>query len=290
MSPEAALEDLDLELVLEDGVPLETHTHRLQMVLFLELARQRMLELGHEDVFAGGDMFIYYSTEQARAVAEEERQLALFENGLRPEKPKKVAYRGPDAFLVKDAARRQRDIWVVWEEDGRFPDLILELLSPSTAAYDRGEKKRIYEQIFKTSEYFLYQPGGESAEGFRLLDNAYQPIARSAERRLWSRELEAEIGVWHGEYQGEQGPWLRIFHSDGRLVPTDAEQERQRAEQERQRAEQADQRAEQEHQRAEQAYQRAEQAHQRAEQADQRAGAIEAENARLRARLAELEG
>ncbi len=314
MSPEAALEDLDVELVLEDGVPLETHYHRLQMVLFLELVNRRMLELGHEDFFAGGDMFVYYSTDQARAVAEEERQLALFENGLRPEKPKKVAYRGPDAFLVKEAARRRRDIWVVWEEDGRFPNLILELLSPSTAAYDRGEKKRIYEQIFETSEYFLYTPHSESPEGFRLLDNAYQSIAPSAERRLWSRELEAELGVWHGEYQREQGFWLRLFHPDGRLVPTGAElaeQADQRAEQERQRAEQAHQRAEQEHQhaeqerrhaeqehqraeqadqRAEQERQRAEQADQRAEQADQRADAVEAENARLRTRLAELDG
>ncbi len=108
MSPEA---DLDFELVLEDGVPLETHYHRLQMVLFLELVYRRMVELGREDVFIGGDMFVYYSPEQARAVAEEERQLALFEEGLRPEKPEKVAYRGPDAFLVKGAARRRRDIW-----------------------------------------------------------------------------------------------------------------------------------------------------------------------------------
>ncbi len=272
MSPEAALEDLDFELVLEDGVPLETHIHRLQMVLFLELVRWRMLELGHEEFFVGGDMFVYYSPEQARAVAEEERQLALFGNGLRPEKPEKVAYRGPDAFLVKGAARRQRDIWLVWEEDGRFPNLILELLSPSTADYDRGEKKRIYERVFKTSEYFLYTPRSKSPEGFRLLDNAYKQIAPSAERRLWSRELEAELGVWHGEYEGEKGPWLRLFHSDGRLVPTNAE----RAEQERQRAEQERQRAEQERQRA--------------EQERQRADAAEAENVRLRARLADLEG
>ncbi len=307
MSPEAALADLDFELVLEDGVPLETHYHRLQMVLFLELVRRRMLELGHDDFFAGGDMFVYYSAEQARAVAEEERQLALFENGLRPERPKKVAYRGPDAFLVRGAADREREIWVVWEEDGRFPNLVLELLSPSTAAYDRGEKKRIYEQIFGTSEYFLYPPRTEALEGYRLLDNAYQRIAPSAGRRLWSRELQVELGVWHGEYEGETGPWLRLFDPDGRLVPTNAEraeqaeqhaeqaeqraeQADQRAEQERQHAEQADQRTEQQRQHAEQERERAEQQRERAEQAEQRATAAEIENARLRTLLADLEG
>ena len=257
MSAKAALQDLDFELVSEDGVPLETWYHHLQMTLFLELARWRMLELGHEDFFLGGDMFVYYSVEQAQAVVEEERQLVLFENGLRPEKPKKTAYRGPDAFLVQGAAKRERQTWVAWEEDDRLPDLVLELLSPSTADDDYGEKKRIYQEVFKTSEYFLYAPRTESVDGFRLLDNVYQRIPRSAKSRLWSRELELELGVWHGEYDGEEGPWLRLFHPDGRLVPMKderTEQERQRAEQERQRAD-----------------------------------AAEVENARLRARLAELE-
>ncbi|MCP4655166.1 MAG: Uma2 family endonuclease, partial [bacterium] len=34
MSPKAALKDTDFDLVLEDGVPLESHHHRLQMELF----------------------------------------------------------------------------------------------------------------------------------------------------------------------------------------------------------------------------------------------------------------
>ncbi len=174
--------------------------------------------------------------------------------------------------------------------DDRFtvlPELSLELLSPSTAAYDHGEKKRICEQIFKTSEYFLYVPDSQQLEGYRMLDNAYQRIGPSgAEGRLWSRELELELGVWHGEHHGEEGYWLRLFHSDGRLVPTEGEQ----AKQADQRAEQADQRSEQERQRAEQERQRAEQADQRAEKERQRVNEAEAELARLRARLAELDG
>ncbi len=253
MSAKSALADLDFDLVLDDGIPMETYYHVLQMILFLELAGWRMRELGHDDAFVGADMFVYYSLEQARAVAEEERQLALFENGLRPDRPKKTAFRGPDVFLLKEAVKRERAIWVAWEEDGRLPDLILELLSPSTADADYGEKKRIYQDIFKTSEYFLYTPRSEVIDGFRLLDNAYQPIAarpiaarpiaRSAERRLWSRELEVEVGVWHGEYKDVTGHWLRLFYPDGRLVPTEkehAEHAEQRVEQERQRADAAE--------------------------------------------------
>lgn len=252
MSPKAALANLDVELVLEDGVPLETYYHYLQMVLFLELVRRRMTELGRDDFFAGGNMFVYYSAEQAQAVAEEERQLALFENGFRPEPPQKVAYRGPDAFLVKGVdQRRERHIWVAWEEEGRLPDLVLELLSPSTAAYDRGEKKGIYERIFKTSEYFLYLPRSQQVEGWRLLDNCYQRIMPGPQGRLWSRELEVELGVWDGEYCREKGLWLRLYYPDGGLVPTVEEQVRAEC---------------------------------------QRADTAEAELARLRARLAELEG
>ncbi len=295
MSAKAALADLDFELVVEDGVPMDKPSHRRRMNLFLHLIDVRMQELGRTDFFAGGDMFVYYSVEQARAVAEEERQLALFEEGKRPDKPKKTAFRGPDVFLVQGVEsenERERDTWVAWEEDDRLPDLIVELLSPSTAAYDRGGKKRLYEQTFKTSEYFLYPPEGLALEGWRLLDNSYQPIARSVKGRLWSRELEVELGVWHGEHDGKTDDWLRLFHPDGRLVPTEAERERQRAEEaeqrvaeerhhvaeERQRAEEAEQRVAEERQRLEEE-------RQRAEEERQRADAAEAEIARLRARL-----
>ncbi len=286
MSPKAALAELDFEIVTEDGVPMDNPYHRLQMNLFLSLVDQRMLELGRSDFYSGGNMFVYYSVEQAQAVAEEERQLALFESGKRAEKPKKTAFRGPDVFLVQGVdPSPERYAWVAWQEDGRLPDLIVELLSPSTAAYDRGEKKRLYEETFKTSEYFLYPPQGLALEGWRLLDNSYQQIVRSAEGRLWSRELEAELGVWHGTYKGKTGPWLRLFHPDGRLVPTETEGERQRAEEERQRTEEERQRAEEERQRTEEERQRAEEERQRAEKERQRADAAEAELARLRARF-----
>ncbi len=286
--------DPDLDLVLEDGVPLETWYHHLQMTLFLELVRYRMLELGHRDFFSGGDMFVYYSLEQAAAVAEEERQLTLFEEGLRPEKPKKTAYRGPDAFLVKGVPTHKRDVWKVWEEGDRYPDLIVELLSPSTAKDDYGKKKDLYQDVFKTSEYLLYSPDTQAFDGYRLLDNAYQAIPRSAEGRRWSRELEVEVGIWHGKYDGHEGHWLRLFYPDGSLLPTKderTEQERRqreaaenRAEQERRQREAAENRAEQERRQREAAEDRAEQERRQREAAESRARAAELELARLRAR------
>ncbi len=227
MSAIAALQDeLDFEVVLEDGVPVEKTIHLLAMMLFRHLAQNRLRELG-PDFHVGANQFVYYSVEQAREVAREERQLALFAEGRRSEKPKKSAFRGPDAFIARGVANRERDAWIAWEEGDRLPDLVLELLSPSTAKVDYGEKKRLYQDVFKSSEYFLYEPRAEIADGYRLLDHTYQRIPRTGAGRLWSSVLEVEVGVWHGEYDGLEGPWLRLFYPDGRLVLTTEEQERQ---------------------------------------------------------------
>jgi Uma2 family endonuclease len=179
-----------------------------------------MTERGRTDFFAGGDMFVYYSYEQARDVA-----------SGRP------YFRGPDVFYVDGVERRrERKAWVAWEEGGRLPDVIVELLSPSTAKIDRTVKKDLYARTFRTPEYFLYEPHTEKLEGFRLAGDVYKPLTPNVQGRLWSAQLGLEIGLWHGEQTGEGSTWVRLFHPDGRLVPTPAE----RAEAERERADAAE--------------------------------------------------
>jgi Uma2 family endonuclease len=211
-----ALASLPFELVYSDGEPLETNWHRIQMNLLIDLIYQVMTERGRTDFFAGGDMFVYYSYEQARDVA-----------SGRP------YFRGPDVFYVAGAEiRRERKAWVAWEEGGRLPDVIVELLSPSTAKIDRTVKKDLYARTFHTPEYFLYEPSSMKLEGFRLMGDVYKPLTPNAQGRLWSAQLELEIGLWYGEQTGEESTWVRLFHPDGRLVPTPAERagaERQRA-------------------------------------------------------------
>jgi Uma2 family endonuclease len=215
-----ALASLPFELVYSDGEPLETNWHRIQMNLLIDLIYQVMTERGRTDFFAGGDMFVYYSYEQARDVA-----------AGRP------YFRGPDVFYAAGVeVRRERKAWVAWEEGGRLPDVIVELLSPSTAKIDRTVKKDLYARTFRTPEYFLYEPSSMKLEGFRLAGDTYRPLTLNAQGRLWSAQLELEIGLWYGEQTGEESTWVRLFHPDGRLVPTPAE----RAEAERQRADAAE--------------------------------------------------
>ncbi len=220
----------NLELPEGDGEPLETDWHVVQIWLLNEVVDN--LFAGRTDFFCGGNMFIYYSLEQAESI--------IKGNPL---------YKGPDFFLVKDVdGTKPRKSWVVWKEDGKYPNLIIELLSPSTAQKDREANKSLYAKVFRTPEYFWYDAFTGEFAGFCLQEEEYVPISPNERGWLWSHQLGAYLGVWEGRYHRRVYRWLRLYTAEGELVPTDAElhrQMRQIAEAERQRAEAERQRAEQ---------------------------------------------
>ncbi len=249
-----AVELPQLNLPVEDDVPLESAWHRAEINLLIESIRYHWRD--RIDFYAGGNMFIYYSLEQAEAVTRE------VDADIVPP-PDKRAYRGPDFFVVEGVdGTRERETWVVWEEGGHYPDLIVELLSPSTAKTDLTKKKELYEQVFHTAEYYCYDPADQKLIGWHLQSGRYAEQSPDTEGRLWSDVFQLSLGTWEGEFQERQATWLRFFDADGQLVLIRAEAERQRAE-----AAEAE-----------------------AEGERQRADALEAELERTRARLAELEG
>ena len=228
-----ALAPLPFELVYDDGEPLETEWHTLEFPLLRRLIRQAMVEQGRTDFYVGANIFVYYSVEQARDVSEEVTR------GL-PER----AFRGPDVFWVGGVdPDRERKVWIAWEEGGRLPDVIVELLSPSTAKKDRTEKRDLYARVFRTSEYFLYEPETRQLDGLRLEGRFYGPIQPDENGRLWSEQLGVFLGPWQGIVEGRNAEWVRLFRPDGSLVPTREEAECQRADAERQKAEAECQRA-----------------------------------------------
>jgi Uma2 family endonuclease len=196
---------LDFELVYEDGEPLENEWHTIQIPLLREVTRRRMKELGRRDFYVGGNMFVYYSVEQAREVATR----------------RKAKVRGPDVFWVEGVEPdRDRKAWVSWEEGGRLPDVIVELLSPTTAEIDRRDKVDLYGRVFRTSEYYMYEPETRKLEGLRLASRFYRSIEPDAQGRLWSERLEAFLGLWHGLREDQERDWVRLYRPDGSLVPT----------------------------------------------------------------------
>lgn len=83
----------------------------------------------------------------------------------------------------------------IWEDDGKYPNIIVEILSESTAKSDRGIKKDIYQNTFRTPEYFCFDPDALEVAGFLLVGGAYEPIVPDAAGHRWSRQLELFLGV-----------------------------------------------------------------------------------------------
>ncbi|MCB0062290.1 MAG: Uma2 family endonuclease [Caldilineaceae bacterium] len=103
-------------------------------------------------------------------------------------------------------------------------------MSPSTAPEDLGSKKILYEQTFRTPEYFCYDPTTLTLYGWRLENSRYMPLEADSEGRMWRRVLNASIGLWRGSYQNVERIWLRAYTEEGQLMPTEDEAEQQRAE------------------------------------------------------------
>jgi Uma2 family endonuclease len=60
------------------------------------------------------------------------------------------------------------------EADGLHgaPDLVVELLSPSTSKYDLDEKKDVYER-YGVKEYFIIEPATKSVDHYWLINGEY---------------------------------------------------------------------------------------------------------------------
>jgi hypothetical protein len=203
------------DLPYDDGDKMESPWHHGTATLLL--ANYAALCGGRlETSYAGANMFVYYSSRQVRS----------------------KKYRGPDVFIVKNVdGTRERLYWAIWEEDGRYPDVIFELLSPSTEQEDLETKKQLYEQVFRTPEYFCIAPHVERLMGWRLEHATYVPIEPDERGWLWSEQLEVWLGPWRGLFLGREDTWLRFYNVEGHLVLLLEEAAVQRAEVAEQRAE-----------------------------------------------------
>jgi len=184
---------------LESNEPeMESSLHYIQLALLV--ACLEWVWRDQTDFFIGANLTIYFSRQQL----------------------KNRDFRGPDFFLVKQTQKHPRKSWVVWEEDGRYPDLIIELLSDSTADVDRTLKKALYQDRFRTPEYFWFSPDTLELNGLRLVSRVYQPIAPNHQGLFWSESLDLYLGIYNQK--------LRYFDLQGELLmsPEEAALEAQR--------------------------------------------------------------
>ena len=190
---EARVEDVIFPKIdlYSDEPPLETYLHLQQMILLIKCLD--WLWRDRQDFFAAGNLTIYYS----------------------PHQKKSEKFRGPDFFVVLGTERKPRKSWVVWEEEGKYPNVIIEILSPKTAKSDRGLKKQIYQDTFRTADYFWFDPDTLEFQGFQLIQGQYQELQPNQEGHLWSQQLGLYLGIHNSQ--------LRFFTNQGELVLTPEE-------------------------------------------------------------------
>ena len=144
-----------------DGKPIgETPKHR-DLLIDLVRAFQRWFE-DDPMTYTSGNMMMYY---------------------VEGDKHKHLS---PDVFVTRgipdDGPRRGlplREAYFVWEE-GKGPDLVIELTSKSTRRVDQTTKFTLYRDTLKVPEYFLFDPLGDylkpRLQGYRLVEGRYDPI------------------------------------------------------------------------------------------------------------------
>jgi len=134
-----------------------------------------------EDVYVGGDMFLYHEEGNPRAVV------------------------ASDVFVVIGAPKRAehpRNTYKLWEEP-KGPDFVLEILSSSTREADFGPKRALYASLGVT-EYWLFDPTREHLlspplRGMCLVGRSYrdlpvlQPAAGASASTLRSEVLELDL-------------------------------------------------------------------------------------------------
>jgi Uma2 family endonuclease len=212
-----------------DGKPMaETDVHRELMIALLHALKQYFRE--DPQVYVSGNIFVYYLDESG------ERQSV-----------------SPDIFVVFGVEKKDRRTYKV-EEEGKAPQVVIELTSTSTKVEDLVTKHYIYANL-GVREYFLFDPYTETIRpalrGFQLEGGEYVQLTGIP---LYSEVLGLELRVEEGR--------LRLFDpkSSERLrTPEETEAER--------RAEKATRLA-----------------------AEAKAAQAEAELARLREELAKLQG
>ncbi len=228
-----------------DGKPMG-ETDRHVQCLIEAIAQLQNYYAGRDDVYVAGNNFIYFEEGNNRARV------------------------SPDTYVVFGVPPARQDTFFTWKNGGRVPAVVIEFTSRDTRSEDHNRKKKLYEQRFRTPEYFIFDPRAEYQKprlrGFRLDGDRYVALELQ-EGRLHSEQLGLELV--------EGGAVLRFFNSRrGEYLPSTDEMERY--------ALNATARAEEEAARARHEAERAQREAARADDAERRLAEMQAELGRLK--------
>jgi Uma2 family endonuclease len=110
----------------------------------------------------------------------------------------------PDIFVVRGISKAPRRIYKLWEE-GRAPDVVIEMSSRSTWEEDLHRKWQLYQRL-GVREYYIFDPEYDYLPqpllAYRLVENEFEPVEVS-EGRVRSEALGLELV--------DTGETLRLF-------------------------------------------------------------------------------
>lgn len=153
--PQAEYDDPTIEYPCEDDELLAETEYQYEPLTYAVAALKAHFS-NRDDVYAQGDMFVYYRMNDPRSVV------------------------SPDVFVVFGAlGNHKRNSWLTWREGDRQPNFVLEIASESTWRWDASGKRNIYAEMGVT-EYWRFDPTGDCFDppltGERLVNGEYRPI------------------------------------------------------------------------------------------------------------------
>jgi Uma2 family endonuclease len=201
----------DIVYPTSDGRPMaETDWHRDIMYALIKVLQA--FYAADPNVYVSGNLLLYYVPGNKRR------------------------HVSPDVFVVKGVPKRQRPYYLLWEE-GKSPNLVIEVTSSSTRSEDVKKKFLLYQDVLKVHEYFLFDPFEDyldpSLRGYRLRQGKYNPI-RPLAGRLPSSILRVHLerdGLDLRLYDPRSAKWLptpeeRIVQTEEKMAQAEAENAR----------------------------------------------------------------
>ena len=121
-----------------------------------------------QDVYVAGSMAVYYREGDPSSVL------------------------APDLFVVLGVEKKERRSYMIWEEGGVVPALVVEVASASTSRLDATSKRATYERM-GVREYWRFDPLcvliREGLVGWRLVGGQYEQV-RPGRAGNWHRSEE----------------------------------------------------------------------------------------------------
>ena len=136
----------------------------------------------------------------------------------------------PDWFYVANVPPmldgKIRRSYVLWKE--LIPPVIaLEFVS-GNGSEERDKtpyegKFWVYERIIRPAYYGIYEVAKANIDMYHLQGTQYVQMTPNLQGRYTIPEMQVELGLWQGHYQGMTLPWMRWWDLENNMLLTGAE-------------------------------------------------------------------